>query len=59
MFSQLIEESPDGPAYYGRALANHGLNNKTEALADIENAIRLTPDNPMLLEWRNRIKAMP
>jgi tetratricopeptide (TPR) repeat protein len=59
MFSQLIEESPDGPAYYGRALANHGLNKKTEALADIENAIRLTPDNPMLAEWRNRIKAMP
>lgn len=59
IFDKLIEESPDGPAYYGRALANHGLNNKTEALADIENAIRLTPDNPMLLEWRNRIKAMP
>jgi tetratricopeptide (TPR) repeat protein len=59
MFSQLIEESPDGLAYYGRALANHGLRNKAEALADIENAIRLTPDNPMLAERRNRIKAMP
>jgi len=59
MFSQLIEEAPDGQAYYGRALANHGLRNKAEALADIENAIRLTPDNPMLSEWRNRIKAMP
>lgn len=59
MFSQLIEEAPDGQAYYGRALANHGLRNKAEALADIEHAIRLTPDNPMLSEWRNRIKAMP
>ncbi|HWR77336.1 MAG TPA: tetratricopeptide repeat protein [Thiobacillus sp.] len=59
LFSQLIEESPDGPAYYGRALANHGLRNKAEALADIENAIRLTPDNPMLTEWRSRIRAMP
>ncbi len=59
MFSQLIEETPDGPAYYGRALANHGLRNKAEALADIENAIRLTPDNPMLTEWRSRIRAMP
>jgi len=59
MFSQLIEEAPDGQAYYGRALANHGLRNKAVALADIENAIRLTPDNSMLLEWRNRIKAMP
>jgi tetratricopeptide (TPR) repeat protein len=59
MFSQLIEETSDGQAYYGRALANHGLRNKAEALADIENAIRLTPDNPMLSEWRNRIKAMP
>ncbi|MDP1645730.1 MAG: tetratricopeptide repeat protein [Thiobacillus sp.] len=59
MFSRLIEEAPDGPAYYGRALANHGLRNKAEALADIENAIRLTPDSPMLTEWRSRIRAMP
>lgn len=59
IFSQLIEESPDGPAYYGRALANHGLRNKAEAQADIENAIRLTPDNPLLAEWRSRISAMP
>jgi len=35
------------------------LRNKAEALADIENAIRLTPDNPMLTEWRSRIRAMP
>ena len=59
IFGKLIEESPDGQVYYGRALANHGLRNKTEALADIEHAIRLTPDNPMLTEWRSRIRAMP
>ncbi|MDQ1314260.1 MAG: hypothetical protein QG662_369 [Pseudomonadota bacterium] len=59
LFGKLIKASPDGPAYYGRALANHGLNNKTEALADIEKAISLTPDNPMLTEWRSRIRAMP
>jgi tetratricopeptide (TPR) repeat protein len=59
-FSQLITESPDGAVYYGRALANHGLRNKAAALADIENAIRLTPEkNPMLSEWHSRIRAMP
>ncbi len=59
LFSQLIAEAPDGQAYYGRALANHGMGNKAEALVDIEHAIRLTPDNPMLLQWRDRIRAMP
>jgi tetratricopeptide (TPR) repeat protein len=58
LFSQLIDEAPDGASYYGRALANHGLHNKAEALADIETAIRLSPDNPMLTEWRSRIRAM-
>lgn len=59
IFSQLIAETPDGQAYYGRALASHGLGNKREALADIESAIRRTPDNPMLQQWRDRIRAMP
>lgn len=59
LFSQLIGETRDGQAYYGRALANHGMGNKAEAVADIENAIRLTPDNPMLQQWRDRILAMP
>lgn len=59
LFSETIAETPDGQAYYGRALANHGMGNKSEAMADIEQAIRLTPDNPMLLQWRDRIRAMP
>jgi tetratricopeptide (TPR) repeat protein len=60
-FSELIAEAPDmpdGQAYYGRALANHGMGRKAEALADIEHAIRLAPDNPMLRQWRERIRAM-
>jgi tetratricopeptide (TPR) repeat protein len=59
IFNQLIAESPDGQAFYGRALANHGLRRKTDALADIETAIRYSPENPMLTEWRSRILAMP
>jgi tetratricopeptide (TPR) repeat protein len=59
LFNDIIAEAPDGQAYYGRALANHGLRRKAEAMADIEHAIRLTPDNPMLQQWRERIRAMP
>ncbi len=59
LFSQRIAEAADEQAYYGRALANHGLGNKAEAMADIEHAIRLTPDNPQLQQWRDRIRAMP
>lgn len=58
LFSELIGGVPDGPAHYGRAIANHGLKNKTEALADIENAIRIGPDSPVLREWQAKIQAM-
>ena len=54
----LIREDGAGAAYYGRALANHGLNRKAEALSDIENAIRIGPDNPQLREWQARIREM-
>jgi tetratricopeptide (TPR) repeat protein len=55
----LLAESPSGPAYYARALANYGLKRKAEALSDIDNAIRMAPDNPNLREWRSKILAMP
>lgn len=58
LFTELIAEAPEGQAYYGRALAHYGLGNKAAALADIEQAIRLTPDNPLLRQWRERIRAM-
>jgi len=59
IFNQLIAEFPDEQVFYGRALANHGLRRKTDALTDIENAIRRSPENSMLTEWRSRIRAMP
>ena len=30
----------------------------SEALSDIDNAIRLGPDNPNLREWQAKIRAM-
>lgn len=56
---RLVRESPDGRAHYARALANFGLKRKTEALADIEAALRSSPDNPNLRQWQAKIKAMP
>lgn len=56
---RLVRESADARALYARALANHGLNRKAEALADIEAALRHDPDNPNLREWQAKIKAMP
>jgi tetratricopeptide (TPR) repeat protein len=59
LLDQLLVEGPSGRVYYARALAHYALKRKAEALADIENAIRLVPDNPNLRDWRGRILAMP
>ena len=59
IFTRLLAESENSPAYYGRAVANFGLNRKVDALSDIENAIRLDPNNPALGEWQTKIRAMP
>ena len=55
----LVRDDPNGRSYYARALANAGLKRKTEALSDIDNAIRLEPNNPGLREWQARIRALP
>ena len=55
----LVRDDPNGRSYYARALANFGLKRKAEAASDIDNAIRLGPDNPHLREWKARIQAMP
>ena len=55
----IAEGGGTAPAYYGRALAHHGLKHRTEALADIGEAIRRDPNNAMLREWETRIKALP
>jgi tetratricopeptide (TPR) repeat protein len=59
VLDKLVRDNGKGPDYYGRALANYGLKRKAEALADIETAIRLGPDNPNLHEWQAKIQAMP
>lgn len=55
---ELVRDDPGGRAFYARALANFGMKRKAEALADIENALRQSPDNSNLLQWRDKIRAM-
>jgi tetratricopeptide (TPR) repeat protein len=59
LLDQWLLADASGPAFYARAMANYGLKRKAEALSDIENAIRLGPDNPNLRQWQARIRAMP
>ena len=59
LLTQLLGGGEQGPVHYGLALANHGLKRKAEALAAIDNAIRIGPDNPNLHLWQARIRAMP
>ena len=40
-------------------MANYGMKRKAEAKSDIDNAIRLGLDNPVLREWQAKIGAMP
>lgn len=54
----LVREAPAGSAFYARALANFGLHRRDEALSDIESALRRSPDNRNLHEWREKIRAM-
>jgi hypothetical protein len=55
----LLKEDRNRRAFYARALANFGLKRKNEALADIENAMRMGPEDPHLRDWHARIKALP
>lgn len=59
VLDKLVMEAGDARSFYARALANYGLKRKVEALADIDNAIRIAPDNARLREWRSKIAAMP
>lgn len=58
LFNALLEKEGRGSVYYGRALANYGLKRKNEALSDIDNALRMGPDDPNLRAWRSKIAAM-
>ena len=59
LLDSLIAEERNPRAFYARALANYGLKRKAEALADIDQAIKLGMDTPHLRDWRARIEAMP
>ena len=59
ILDSLVRDDPNGRSYYARALANAALKRKAEALSDIDNAIRLWPDNPGLREWQAKIRQMP
>jgi protein O-mannosyl-transferase len=59
MLDALISEGGNAPAYYARALANYGLKRRDDALADIGEAMRRDPRNPMLRDWESRIRALP
>ena len=55
----LVKEEGSLRAYYGRALAHYGLKQKAPALADIDQAIRRSPEAAHLRQWRDRIQALP
>ncbi len=59
LLDKLLAETPSAGAHYARALANYRLHRKAEALADIDEAIRLAPRNGNLREWRAKILALP
>src|SRR5438477_3195833 len=59
ILDSLVRDDPNGRSYYARALANAALKRKAEALSDIDNAIRLWPENPGLREWQAKIRQMP
>ncbi|MGZ5040692.1 MAG: tetratricopeptide repeat protein [Usitatibacter sp.] len=54
-----LSEGESGPALYVRAMANHSLKRRAEAIADIDGAIRHGIDNPTVRQWKARIEAMP
>lgn len=55
----MLAEEPNGSAFLARAVAYHGLKKKPQAQSDIESAIRISPDNPVLRDWAAKIRAMP
>ncbi|MHC3435203.1 tetratricopeptide repeat protein [Delftia lacustris] len=59
LLDALISHSPSAPAYYGRAMAHRGLGHLPEALKDLDQAIRLEPQNPQYRQIRNQLTPAP
>lgn len=56
-FSLVIAKGDHAPALLGRAIANHKLNKRSDALRDIREAKRLAPTHPGVAEWLKTIEA--
>jgi protein O-mannosyl-transferase len=59
LLDSLVRDDPNARSYYARALANYGLKRKADALADIQNAMRLDPANAALRDWEAKIRSLP
>jgi tetratricopeptide (TPR) repeat protein len=59
VLDRLLMEQPSALGFYARAVANYRLGRKAAALSDIQNAIRLSPRDANLQQWREKILAMP
>ncbi|WP_354440566.1 tetratricopeptide repeat protein [Ottowia thiooxydans] len=57
IFNQLLASKPTAPALYGRALAHAALNDKPNALKDIDQAIALEPTNPGYRQMKSKLEA--
>jgi tetratricopeptide (TPR) repeat protein len=55
-FNLLMAEKPDALAFYGRALAQHNLGNKTAAQDDIAKAVQMEPTNAVYKQVQESIK---
>ncbi|MDR0225274.1 MAG: tetratricopeptide repeat protein [Burkholderiaceae bacterium] len=55
MLMPLVNRSPSAPAFYGLAMAYHGLGDLPQALKYLDLAIRLEPQNPQYRQIRSRI----
>ena len=57
MFDQLVARNPSAPVYYGRALAYRQLGQKKAALADLDEALKLQPNNLQYTRLRDTVAA--
>ena len=57
LFEKLIAERPSAAAYYGRALAYHQANLPDASLRDLDQALKLQPNNQQYLRMRETVMA--
>ena len=57
VFDQLIASNASAPVYYGRALAYHQAGQQAASLRDLDQAIKLQPNNPQYIRMREIVAA--